>query len=97
MSRVIKIHQGTARLTSDPMCMSCSHALIREGANTHITCTYAHPSQVVKEKIYTCTGYYNKNLPSVHDFEKIAWTLRTEKNGRNIGFRPPEKGRDEPY
>ena len=41
--------------------------------------------------IERCSDYEKTNTTSKYDMEQIAWTLRTDKSGRVVGFTPPEK------
>lgn len=89
MSEVtIKIHQGTGRSTGEALCLSCSHGMHR--GNDHFCCLYGERERLTK-KVMDCSLYYNKSLPSLHDMRESAWTLRTEKGGKGIGFAPPKK------
>jgi len=87
----IKIHQGTGKLTGESLCKSCSHSLIfdEEHVGESAFCTYLHPQIRIRGRVRSCSDYYNKNLPSLGDMKETAWTLRTEKGGRMIGFKPP--------
>lgn len=91
MSTNIKIHQGTGRLTGQPLCRSCANALIIED---NIHCQAVHPAFWVKKPVFNCTGYHNKSLPSIRSMEFIAWELKTD-GGRKMGFTPPSKKRGE--
>lgn len=84
----LKIHQGTGRSTGEPLCTSCSHCLHR---NDEVWCTLYGERERIKSRVYSCNLYYNKSLPSIHDMRESAWTLRTEKGGKSIGFAPPKK------
>lgn len=84
----LRIEQGTGRLTGRPLCFSCSHAAVREG---DITCHYYSDTVVVRKAIFNCSVYNNKSIPSLHDMREIAWTLGTNKGGKSIGFKPPNR------
>ena len=95
MDITLKIHQGTGKLTGVSLCKSCSHSLIREDRQgTQMFCGIHGSfgkSHEVRSDVRECSGYYNKTMPHIHMLEQTAWTLRTEKNGRSIGFAPPDK------
>lgn len=92
-----KIHEGTGRLTGESLCKSCSAATCwTDHSGEHTACsTLPFGVPQPKGKVWTCSRYYNRNLPSLNDLYQTAWTLRTEKNGKMIGFRPPKS--EQPY
>lgn len=88
----IKIHQGTGHLTGESLCKSCSFATcLEDRRGEHVYCNQVPFGNLqIKGKVLTCNRYYNRNLPTLNDLYQTAWTLRTEKNGKMIGFKPPE-------
>ena len=95
----LKIHQGTGRLTGVSLCKSCKYALVREDRQgMQVFCGYygssLGPAAMVRSDVRECSAYYNKGLSSLHAMTETAWTLRTEKNGRGIGFTPPDKDKN---
>lgn len=96
----IKIHGGVGRLTGTSLCRSCSHSHIRvdrQGEQISCEATGSFGAlHVVRSDVRDCNHYYNKALPSLYDMEQTAWTLRTEKGGKQIGFTPPKKDDDTP-
>lgn len=95
----LKIHQGTGRLTGVNLCRSCSNAMVREDQQgEQIFCqAVGIAGAMVRSNVRTCSMYNNKALPSMYDLRQIAWTLRTENDGRKIGFTPPkQRGNDFP-
>ena len=90
----IKIHRGTGRLTGDSLCKSCSHAMSWvDHKGEHTECSRMDLGTNPKGKVFECSAYYNSSLSSITDMNQIAWTLRTEKGGKMIGFTPPVKGK----
>ena len=100
MDITLKIHQGTGRLTGVNLCRSCAYALMREDRQgTQVFCGIqgsAGAAHLVRSDIIECSGYSNKTMTPIHVMEQTAWTLRTEKNGRSIGFAPPADKKDSP-
>ena len=91
----LKIHQGTGRLTGEHLCKSCrySHILVDRGGE-HFYCEQMGPDQHVNGVVTECNRYKNQSLPTLQDLYASAWTLRTEKDGRKIGFEAPKRGFD---
>lgn len=87
---VVKIHHGTGRLTGESLCRSCTNGGVRVDQRGEVTYCSAFRCQP-RGSVTECSAYYNRSLPDLNDFRRIAWTLRTEKGGRAIGFAPPEK------
>lgn len=85
----IKIVQGTGKQTGKPLCYSCTYSIIRED---NITCSKISFSPLeIGRPIYDCNGYYNRNLPTLHALEEIAWTVSTSADRKFVGFNPPDK------
>lgn len=89
----LKIHEGTGRLSGVSLCKSCAQSVVWEDARgEHTVCTeYGMTNRPIQGKVMRCSHYYNKALPTREDFQASAWTLRTDKWGKNIGFAPPPK------
>ena len=93
----IKIHAGTGRQTGESLCRSCQFAhIFVDRVGESVRCSMVggdgrrgHP----RGKVFECNDYYNKALPSLQDLYQTAWTLRTERGGKVIGFAAPEKDR----
>lgn len=87
------------------LCGTCSSSLVvHQGNKITVQCRAvgniavilssggrARRSDFVTERVDHCNMYHHVNTPSVHDMEQVAWTLHTEKDGRKIGFTPPER------
>lgn len=83
----LKIHEGTGRLTGQPLCFSCTH-FVRRGDD--MRCAMWGDQIRITKPIYNCNKYYNASLPTLHDMKEVAWELKT-KGGRVIGFHPPKE------
>lgn len=83
----IKIEGGTAREGDAPLCHTCRSATIARGprlADELVEC-HAFESRITFPVTF-CTRYVNRQHPSVHDMEEIAWILRTDAKRHRIGF-----------
>lgn len=92
MDIAVKIRKGTQQFSTD-LCPSCRSSIIWEDdAGEHRICE-APSWQPFRPagRVYRCNEYDNSSLPSRSDFERIAWELKTDKSGKVIGFKPPEK------
>ena len=95
MSIFLKIQQGTVRSTGRPLCATCQYAVsVTDGAEK-IRCTMLSGAgnYWVRGAVYECSHYYSSELPTLNALEETAWTLRTERGGKVIGFAPPERER----
>lgn len=88
----LKIHHGTGRLTGVSLCRSCYHSLVRvDKQGEQIYCQQlGHPGNQLRSDVLDCNKYYSSALPSLHDMQQVAWTLRTDKAGKAIGFKAPK-------
>lgn len=75
------------------LCGSCSRAqVMKDGrGRVSVACQYADRPVAVKEPISECSKYYKMNQTSLHEFESIAWIIRTDRKGKAMGFEPPVK------
>lgn len=96
MSIELKIHQGTGRLTGTSLCRSCCEShVMRDRGGERVLCTANRQEFRVAEPVTECSAYRNKSLPSLYDMREIAWELKTNKQGKTMGFSPPKKGGDD--
>lgn len=91
-----KIQGGTPKGRKDPLCTSCAHSLVSEDdrGDIYIYCSlygFGGEALRIERKIVRCSSYNERNKVSIHQMEKIAWILRTEKGGKQIGFKPYSK------
>lgn len=89
-----RVYGGTEK-QGENLCLACDHAQVVEGARDKmIFCrqlaVYAADHATIRFPVLRCTDFQNKNTPSRHDFEEIAWKLEI-KGGRVIGFKAPKK------
>lgn len=96
MSMMLKIHQGTGRLTGDSLCRSCENGMrVTDARGERIFCDNLPRGFLPRGHVTECSAYYNATLPSLSAMKETAWTLRTEKGGKAIGFAPPKVKREE--
>ena len=85
------VQNGTP-VTGDWLCRTCSYAQIQKGyaaSEELITCMYRSWSgrpRPIPFKIWECSAYADRRLPSLDGMEKTAWILLTKQAGRSIGF-----------
>lgn len=90
----LKIHRGTGKLTGQSLCLSCENGRTWTDQRGETTiCTMMKIP--LRGKVTDCSDYYSSALPSLRDMKETAWTLRTEKGGKAIGFAPPKKKKDD--
>jgi hypothetical protein len=88
----IKIEGGTAHEGDPPLCYTCRSATIARGprlADEVIEC-HALASRITFPVTF-CTRYVNRQHPSIHEMEEIAWVLRTDASRQRIGFVQPKR------
>ena len=91
-----KVVGGTAKGRSEPLCSSCNHSHIMEDeqGNVTIQCSYygfGRESIVINKKIIKCNNHEERHRTPLHQLERIAWVLRTDRFGKQIGFKPYSK------
>lgn len=90
---VNKIRNGT-RSDSTDLCASCCKCVIRKGGRESDEARYCNEfMNQLRGRVSECSGYYNKNLPSIRDLRETAWILSTDKK-KEIGFQPYKKWKD---
>ena len=86
----IKVREGTAAFSERPLCETCRWATIIRGVRTRheiVECRQlSYESQRVPFPVVSCTGYSNRNHPSVREMEETAWLLRSDPHRKQIGF-----------
>ena len=83
----IKIQGGTAYEGEPPLCHTCRRATVVRGPRLQdeiVECTALETR--ITFPVTFCTTYVNRQHPSIHDMEEIAWVLRTDARRRHIGF-----------
>jgi hypothetical protein len=84
----IKIHGGTPT-SGEPLCHTCRHSTIIRGARLTeeiIECRIV--DRGVPFAVTFCTNYVNRQHPSVHEMEEIAWILKSDAKRKTVGFVP---------
>ncbi len=81
-----KVQPGTTTL-----CVKCEYGQIVTFDNGATTVLCHHGMQIVKvhRAVRHCNEFEARNAPSKHAMEQIAWTVRTDKSGKVVGFTPP--------
>ena len=83
----IKIQGGTARAGDPPLCHSCRHATVARGLRLRDEIIWCNTLETrVTYPVTSCTTYLNRQHPSIHEMEEIAWLLRTDARKQQIGF-----------
>jgi len=90
-SVVVKMQGGTDREDTN-LCGSCRHShIFTEAARGEKTVFCCYDVRVrMKGPISQCNKHSDRNQPSLHDMNEIAWQLQTNK-GRHVGFLSPEE------
>jgi hypothetical protein len=90
-----KILNGTQR-GQDDLCPTCESACIwHDEKGEQRRCSAMHHTFQPAGRVTVCSNYSDIRIPSLQAMKSVAWTLRTEKGGKQIGFTPPVK-RDRP-
>lgn len=88
----INVKNGTpSSHTNESLCLSCKNGI---SATTNMGKQYIKCysfDNFVNEKIIKCSDYAKRGEPDLYEFEKLAWTLQTDKNRGPIGFQPPPR------
>jgi hypothetical protein len=70
--------------------VSCDHATVIQGTTLGagiIECGRLYgPQRRITFVVTSCSGYYDKSLPSLYHLESIAWILRTDTKRASVGF-----------
>ena len=94
MSIKMKIEGGTTNDGTN-LCVTCRHAhvLTLRSGGSRVSCDILDWSggSFVPGPVVECNKYMHANHPRLSDMEEIAWQLRTDKSGRDIGFCSPDK------
>ena len=83
----IKIQGGTAREGEAPLCLTCRRSTVIRGPRLRdeiVECRVLETR--ITFPVTFCTDYVNRNHPSIHDLEEIAWVLRTDPKRNRVGF-----------
>lgn len=74
------------------LCSSCKNAQVmtRGNGTQSILCDSTTTPMFVPGDITRCSAYHHMNQPSRYEFEKIAYAITINANGK-LGFIPPTK------
>lgn len=50
---------------------------------------------IIRRPVVHCTDHMDKARATQHEMEQLAWVVRTDKSGKVLGFRPPEKKKND--
>ncbi len=89
----LKIHNGTVR-SDENLCRNCRHATRMVGALTNRETVQCQHFGILREPVAECNAHVNKNTPHLHDMYEIAWSVRTDRTGKILGFQAPQKEKD---
>src|SRR6185312_13777828 len=97
-----KVYGGTPQ-GSQSLCLSCRWAQNVEGINMQhqSTCLRTTPTQIVRFPVAKCSGYDDKNLPSLQRMMECAWDIKTTVKPvsgfldgvRKVEITPPDPNR----
>ena len=86
----LKVEGGT---TSDgaSLCRRCkfAHWLKFRNGREAVSCTKMEG--LIFLPVVSCNKFLDSQHPFLHEMKELAWQLRTDKMGRDIGFVSPEK------
>jgi hypothetical protein len=84
----VRIRGGTVNHGEPPLCQSCSFSVIATGprlGDELVACNLFH-GQRVRFPVTSCSGYLNRNHPSLWHMEEVAWVLRSDTKRKKVGF-----------
>lgn len=92
MGLKFKIIGGTNK-SSEDLCRTCRNCIEMNEERFCGEMYGASGPKRIKQKIYTCTSYNDKRLPTKMDLYEQAWILQTNKGraGRDVGFVSPKE------
>lgn len=88
----LKIRNGTR--SGKRLCDTCSHGQIMRGeaeSEEIVLCNFS--DMQVPIKVVECSNYEDKLATPLHEMKALAWMVRTDKTGHQIGFVSPERWR----
>jgi hypothetical protein len=83
----VRIRGGTVDHGQPPLCESCQYSVVTKGARLgdEIVLCNLYRQREIRFRVTSCTGYVNRNHPTLYQMEESAWVLRTSP-GRKMGF-----------
>ena len=86
----IKIKGGTATHHERPLCESCRWSTVIRGARLGqeiVECSQlSYRNQRIPFPVVSCSGYTDRNHPSIREMEEMAWLLRSDTHRNQVGF-----------
>jgi hypothetical protein len=86
----IKVRGGTVAQNERPLCETCRWSTIIRGVrfgDEIVECgQLSYRNQRVPFPVVSCTGYANRNHPSIREMEETAWLLRSDPRRNQVGF-----------
>jgi hypothetical protein len=86
----IKIRGGTAAHHERALCETCRWSTVIRGARLGqeiVECSQlSYRNQRVPFPVVSCSGYTDRNHPSIREMEEMAWLLRSDAHRSQIGF-----------
>ena len=91
----IYVKNGTPANTGS-LCENCALGFVARGygeTELIVICKSLYPERRIRFAVRACTGYVERNKPSIWDMEKIALVLDPVSLKRDIGFSREERAR----
>jgi hypothetical protein len=86
----IKIRGGTAVHPQGTLCETCRWSTVIRGARFGqeiVECSQlSYYNQRVPFPVVSCSGYADRNHPSIREMEEMAWLLRSDTRRSQVGF-----------
>ena len=84
----VRIRGGTVDHGQPSLCESCQSSIVTRGARLRdeiVLCNLFYRQRPIRFPVTSCSGYVNRNHPTLYQMEESAWVLRTSP-GRKMGF-----------
>jgi hypothetical protein len=86
----VKVHGGTVAHGEPSLCYTCRYATIVKGTTQRheiIDCSRLSDGHGrITFAVTSCSGYSNRQSPTLSHMEDIAWVLRSDPKRKDIGF-----------
>jgi len=86
----IKIKGGTVAHHERPLCETCRWSTVIRGARLGqeiVECNQlSFQNQRVPFPVVSCSGYTDRNHPSIREMEEMAWLLRSDARRNQVRF-----------
>jgi hypothetical protein len=97
----IKVRGGTADHAQRSLCESCRWSTVIRGkklGDEIVECGQLYEERRIAFSVASCTGYNDRNRPSLREMEELAWILRSDPVRNQVGFvRSSRLSNDERY